>query len=429
MTAEKSRFYVLASLGLFALSMAQNWARPAEEMPLFNEALRAGASLSSSGSLSNPFRAAPTGPTAHVAPAYPYVASLIVSTFGVEKDGHFVLQLVTNLAVASLVGLLPLSARLLGLGFSTGLIAGLLYVAAEVPTFPAWEASYSALLGMLLTVLVSRFVTYGYRTPLALCIGLLWGILILTSPTVSLLFLVWFGYCLFQIKRDWSRLPRVAIVAACLPVLLVLPWTIRNGLVLGSLVPVRDNFGLELYVSNNPCTAFNMAKNFETGCFQQNHPNDSLAEAELVRALGEVAYNQQKLKRAIAWITSNPDRFLELTAQRLVHFWLPSDQADLRLILQDQSGHRRYSLIVCVTTLLSLPGVYLIVSDKKRWLAVILGLWQALFPLAYYVTQFNIRYRVPILWITFMQAGYVVISLYRRQFLASSAASEASRLP
>jgi hypothetical protein len=413
MTRGNRRFSVLAALTLFALSLAQNWSMPAEQMPLWNEALRAAANLAADGTLSSPFAGGPTGPTAHIGPGYPYLASLVISAFGTDARGYFVLQLLTNLVVAVHVALLPWAASQLGLGFSTGLLAGLFYIAAEVPTFPAWEASYAGLLGMWLTVLVYRFVVQGYSARLAWPVGILWGILLLTSPTLTILFAVWFAYQLVEVKRPTHLHPRAALAAACLPILMVLPWTVRNYAVFGSLIPIRDNFGLELEVSNNPCSGFNMGQNLDSGCFGLHHPNNSAEQAARVRRLGEVAYNADKLRAAIAWIQSHPGRFLALTGERFVHFWFPTDQTDLRQIFQDRNGFRHYSLMVWLMTLLGTAGLCLLIRGDNKPLAFIFSLWLGLFPLVYYITQFDIRYRAPILWTTFLLASHAVVRAYQ----------------
>jgi hypothetical protein len=45
---------------------------------------------------------------------------------------------------------------------------------------------------------------------------------------------------------------------------------------------------------------------------------------------------------------------------------------------------------------------------KSRSAAGILALWLLLFPLIYYVIQFDLRYRFPILWVTLLLAGFLI---------------------
>jgi hypothetical protein len=239
---------------------------------------------------------------------------------------------------------------------------------------------------------------------------LMWGVLILTNPSVSVLYAGWLLYNLWRVLR--RTLAPLFLILAFLPVVVVTPWTLRNYLTFGRFVVVRDNFGLELQVSNNPCSSFSLSRNTSTGCFAEYHPTDGLAEAIRVRTLGEVAYNHEKLKEATTWIKAHPDRFLDFGVARFVHFWFPTDQADLRLMLKDDGGYRQYALIVWVMTLLSLLGLYL--SRENRSVATILFLWLAVFPLIYYCLQYTHRYRVPILWVTFLLGGHAVARLCQK---------------
>ena len=61
-------------------------------------------------------------------------------------------------------------------------------------------------------------------------------------------------------------------------------------------------------------------------------------------------------------------------------------------------------------TLLSIPGLWLL-WKKNAHAAGILALWLVLFPLIYYVVQFDPRYRFPILWVNFLLAGILMAEL------------------
>jgi hypothetical protein len=409
-TWRKYRSYVASAVLLFVVSLAQHWTRPTTGVQHYFEAVSAAIGLNKTGTLSDPFNSAPTGPTAHIAPAFPYGAALVLSEFGTGKEGAFALNFCTNLAVSLLVAMLPLASYLVGLDFLTGLIAGAFYLAARVPLFAEWEANYAALLCMILTILVVRFVTKKGTIPLAAAIGLVWGVTILTNAAVAILYVVWLLYISWKVVRQRTLAP-LFLALACLPIVVVAPWVLRNYLTFGRFVPVRDNFGLELQVSNNPCSDFSVKSNIFSRCFSQYHPYASVNEASRIRTLGEVRYNDAKSQEAITWIKGHPRRFLELGALRFAHFWFPAEAADLRLVLQEKD-YRQYSLTVWLMTLLSPVGLYLLYRTNRS-LAIIFSLWLCLFPLVYYFVQYDQRFRVPILWITFLLAGHAIACLLK----------------
>ena len=49
---------------------------------------------------------------------------------------------------------------------------------------------------------------------------------------------------------------------------------------------------MTLYASNNDCAESSLIETGRNGCYQLYHPNASVSEARLLRALGEVAYDR-----------------------------------------------------------------------------------------------------------------------------------------
>ncbi len=92
------------------------------------------------------------------------------------------------------------------------------------------------------------------------------------------------------------------------PLLIMTPWALRNLIVMGGLFPVRDNLGLELYVSFNDCAPYSFRENMRTSCIQNFHPNSSVEEALAVRSLGEYKYVQDRFRKAARWVSLHPAR-------------------------------------------------------------------------------------------------------------------------
>jgi len=362
------------------------------------ESLQLACSLSDTGKFSDPFEVLATGPTAHLAPLFPAYVSLLVRLFG--RETYAVALAWSAIAIIGLhLALLPFLSRHFGLGLSPGIIAASVFLLARVPPYQMWESFYVGLLAVVLAfpmydILEGR--TYKGKVILS---GILWGIMLWMATVPVLIMLAWVAWVFA--KNRLSRRQKLSL--GFLPFLVVSPWLIRNFAVFHHLIFVRDNLGLELAVSNNPCAVFSFTANEFSRCFEINHPNKGLDQAEAVRLLGEYAYNQMRLHEAVEWIQANPGRFAELTWLRSIALWFPSPTghplADSRVSLG--------VLAVWFMTLLSIPGLALM-WKKSRSAAGILALWLLLFPLIYYVIQFDLRYRFPILWVTLLLAGFLI---------------------
>jgi hypothetical protein len=209
-----------------------------------------------------------------------------------------------------------------------------------------------------------------------------------------------------------------------LPLLGLSPWFVRNYFVFHRIVPLRSNFGLELQISNNDCATAIAAVNVRTGCFARYHPYPNEKEALLVRELGEIRYNDLKLRHALTWIRNHPRRFLTLTVERMLRFWFPSRNTS-PIVDLTVPGHRRRTILIYLATLLSLPGAVSLWKDRSHP-GFALVLWLAIFPCVYYLHNIDVRYRIPIFWVTFLAAAHAGMFLWRRSFRGLSIWSKLS---
>src|SRR5260370_35936369 len=103
------------------------------DVPSGSEAVLVARSLAAHGTFADPFAAMKTGLTAHVAPAYPFLYSLILRVFG---TGRIALQLVWACNVfffALRMGLLRFLSSRLQLGGLPGIVAAVLCHASLYP--------------------------------------------------------------------------------------------------------------------------------------------------------------------------------------------------------------------------------------------------------------------------------------------------------
>jgi hypothetical protein len=265
-----------------------------------------------------------------------------------------------------------------------------------------WEAAYVALLILILVVCMHRVLSERVSTVFVLLTGVLWGITFLFNPVPLLPYMalaVWVA-CFKRTRRIQK------LVLITIPFVVLSPWLIRNYQVFHHFLLIRDNLGMELRISNNPCATFSFQNNRLTGCY--NHPNESVAEAGKVRVMGEYEYNQIKLREALGWIKDNPGRFANLTKQRFLAFWLYSPSGNYF------AGRNipMSILIIWLITPLNIGGLWLLLKHDRNAAGLCLA-WLVLFPPIYYFIEFIPRYRYPILWASFMPASFFLTEVVK----------------
>jgi hypothetical protein len=137
-------------------------------------------------------------------------------------------------------------------------------------------------------------------------------------------------------------------------------------------------------------------------CFPALHPNIQGAEAAKVRDLGEYRYNRERMHDALTWMAGHPQRTASLIGQRFWYYWFPSDAG-----WQGYFEQRKRFGTLHLLTVLSFTGLWLM-WRRGMPQAGLLTLWISLYPLIYYVVQFETRYRFSFLWVTYLLAAFAV---------------------
>ncbi len=106
---------------------------------------------------------------------------------------------------------------------------------------------------------------------------------------------------------------RPAVLSAVIFWMTIMPWLVRNYEVFGKPVFIRDNFGVELRIGNNP-----LAEGIYVLAY---HPADSVNQYAKYKRMGEAAFCAEQGSLAREWIAQNPGRFLVLTFRRFIFFW------------------------------------------------------------------------------------------------------------
>jgi len=344
------------------------------------------------GTFANPFAVGPTGPTAVNPPLYPLLLGCL---FRILKDPAIVgwVALGGNLGMNALTAaLLPRVSIAMFEDPAPGVLAAIPGLIATKP-MPAWDAAWTVA-GLMLFCLLSASTMKPGRDGIlnSVLAGLGAAALALLNPASLLISLPWIAW-LVATRRGAFHAARYCGILLATIALVLSAWMLRNDFQFGSAV-LRTNFGMSVYVSNNDCAAASLAEAEREGCYQAYHPNTSLHEAELLRSLGEVAYDRKRTADTMQWVDSHRERFLHLTLARVRAFWFPDPEGDFYT-----AG------AIWLITGLSIPGLILMVL-RRRTVGYYLLAVSLIYPLLYYIVIADVRYRYPMLWVSALAAGY-----------------------
>jgi len=226
--------------------------------------------------------------------------------------------------------------------------------------------------------------------------GFLAGVLALLNPATIFVTGPWLLYILHRHSGAWQwRFTGLAMLVAALT---IAPWVWRNYRQFHLLVPIRDNFGLELYLANNDLAGPSFITN--EASHRLKHPGYSAEEADALRAMGEARYSRSRFSLAMDWIRRHPSRFLALTIARTRMFWLGESR--------DPAQH---AWAIAWMTLASVAGLLLLARRREPAVFFMVSV-SLVYPPLYYVVQTDPRYRVPILWLTLLGAGYLMSAVW-----------------
>lgn len=302
----------------------------------------------------------PSGPTAFMPPGYPVLISgfmRILGTGVAATIGLIGFQIL--LSVLTVVVVQKATCRYFGV--RTANFASLLCALAEplliAPLF-IWDTCLSALILVAAIAIApdlrgKRDFAFG---------GLACALTALLNPALLPALFALVGWAAWRARM----IPWLGILVF---VLVFSPWPIRNYAVMHSFIPMRSNFGYELWQGNHPGT------DGETS--RSNTPAVSAHERSLFIAQGELGYMREKREAATAWIEAHPREFVELTVRRFVRYWSGSSKAPAPMTVPLSAA--------------ALVGLVLL--WRSRQLFILFTLPLVLYPLPYYVTHSDVRYQ------------------------------------
>ena len=356
------------------------------------------ASLATGHGFGSPF-GVPTGPTTWIAPVYPAIVAAAFKVFGLFSGASAIAILVFNSICAALT--VPFICRIGRRVFDdqSAEVAG--WIWALVPLFIywpvtwVWETALSALLCAIVFSFTLELETTNWRSWTGL--GVLWGAIALTSPSLlgflpaSLIYPAW------KLRHAWRMAIGRMLIAVVFFVAAIAPWFARNEAVFHRLIFVRGNFWFEMSLSN-----------FHTSngeAWSGLHPAKNPRVLNQYMTTGEPQFFDAAKTRVMGFVRAYPNEFAKLTATRIADFW---DGGELMyeprsLVLQPW--------VIALTSALAFAGLILAAKKGKAWC---LFAWLfALFPIPYYLTSTNARYRHPIEPMMVVLTGFFVVECGR----------------
>ena len=228
--------------------------------------------------------------------------------------------------------------------------------------------------------------------------GALWGLLALTNPATLALLPFLLGWIIWR-----SRVRGASVVLMLLVALAVMsPWMIRNYRVFHRLIPLRDNFWMEMWFGN-------------TGDLSEiipdwAHPSTSAQEQAEFARLGEVAYNQKKKQLVLEFVQQHPAEFAGLCLRRISNFWAGYWSLNPAFLEAEPFTYPNM-VFVTGTSLITFFGLWM--AWKRGLVAAPYIFVLLFFPPVYYITHSELEYRHPIEPLMVVLAAYGVSVLFR----------------
>ena len=347
----------------------------------YNEPSRIAWALVSGFGYSSPWPNTPLAPTAQQPPIYPLIVAGIFKLAGAYSYRSLWVAVGLNAVFSSLTAVMILRLGKRDFGSLAGVLAAWVWACWMYEAAVAvrlWESSLSALLLICALLMLPRLKAPSL--PLWLLFGFLAAVASLTNTTLLSVFpffwvWLWAGYR----QRGQSCRNQLAASLAVF-VLAMLPWTIRNYEVFHRLMPVRDNFGLELWIGNHQ------------GVTHQYDSDFPVLDPSEYNRLGEIRFMESKRDIALQFIGQHPAEFLRLSARRSFKYWT-------------EPG----SVVWFLLSVVAWSGMILVLRrkglDALPYLIVVL-----IFPLVYYVTHTFPTYRHPTEPVMLLLGAYAGVS-------------------
>jgi 4-amino-4-deoxy-L-arabinose transferase-like glycosyltransferase len=364
----------------------------------YNEVGRLIERLATGHGLTSPY-GGETGYTAAFPPVYPFLGSLLYRLFGSYTPAARITILGMNCIFGAANAVLIHLLGLRTLGRRAALLAS--WAWALFPVFFRWDISWiwefslSALLLTWLFILTMDLAEQG-STRRWIGFGAAWGFSALANPALVSLLPFSGLYAAFRNARKGKPWFAPAAISAVLFFAVLSPWLLRNYEVFHKFIFVRDNFWLEFQLGNfHGSTALG---------FGPLHPTGSARVLQRFHDLGELGYMEDRKQAAITFLQNYPAEFRALTLRRVEWFWDGTS-----VIYQSNEWWQPWE--VWWLSVMSLLGLLFVLTRRPPgWVLYLSAV--LVYPLPYYITYANAKYRHAIEPELALLGAYLLVVLY-----------------
>jgi hypothetical protein len=374
-------------------------------VPFGYELGRVASSIAAGHGFSSPLRFFDTGPTIWFTPIYPYLAAGVFKIWGIYSPASRLIIETLNCAFAALtvIPIYGIAQRTFGKSVAIGAAWAWVFLPTALffPIFWIWDTALAALFMALIfwaTLAMSEVKTIGPW----MGYGALWVVGVLINPSILSLLPFVGGWALWESRRNslpWGKFAAAALLVFAIG---LVPWTVRNYRVFGKVIVLRSNFGLELWLGNNPDVPDTWSA--------WKHPNDDLGEAAKYKSMGEIAYMAEKQHEGFAFMKTHPVETLNFMFRRFVENWLGVTDTPVDVWAHSPFYIRGFLVLNALLSLSTLVGV-MFAYRLRHPLAFLYATVPLVFPLIFYLTHSSLRYRFPIDPIMMVLAAYGVANL------------------
>ncbi len=256
-------------------------------------------------------------PSAYQPPGYPVLLASMIKVFAWlnagEMNAYRLAHLINVFLGALTVVVLAVAplARFGRLGFWFAGLTSAVWPTLIQNALKLWDTSF-ALLGLA----IGLYLVMNPRTRIhPVVFGFVTGITALFNPVMAVMpGLALAAHVLIQ--RRESIFSRHFLLPFSVAFLCVMPWIARNWIVFDRFIPMRNTFGLSMYIGNLPeCDG-------SVDTWLPLAPFDNLEERDVLTGMGEDLYMQMRAKDAITLIRDDPSGFFHRSSHRVVLYWL-----------------------------------------------------------------------------------------------------------
>jgi Dolichyl-phosphate-mannose-protein mannosyltransferase len=350
-----------------------------------------------------------TGPTAWLTPVYPALVAGVFRVFGIHTKQSFIAIVALNIlfSTATCLPIFYIGKHVGGLGVASG--AAWLWAifpnAVIIPYEWVWDTSLAALL--MATILWATLELADTQRLRDWCgYGLLWGLALMTNPSLGSLLPVLLGWAAYRAwKQGRLRMSRPA-VACGIAVLCCVPWTVRNYLAFHRFVPLRSNLPFELWLGNN--------EQFDPQSYVVPPSDPERTEIRNYIRMGETAFMADKRRKAVDFIRAHPRLGVILYARRFVATWTGMENPIAGFRDADSSLVRVTLISNTLAALGALWGILWLIRSRSAY-AFPLAACLIVYPQIYYVTHTSLRYRHPIDPVVLLLVAIAIASLFQNR--------------